>query len=448
MLNVLILDSSATSRHSWYRKISESLQSLEGLSSLEEAFVPNLSLNTLTPEEINYHQPADLYIVGEELITQDPGLLKTIKDKASHIAIIIAVDRQRARSLFQIESLARLGADDLISYDTDAFEVVTKLIILSKRVVTGSKGKIVLIDSAKGGQGVTTISAGLAESLATTGKKILLIDLDSDSQDLSRYLQARPYYNENLSEVLKGTKPLTKENFYDCLSSVFIGSEFFVLPPANFDDYQNQTSSKNLKTLAQLLDLASNEFDFILVDASSLRTPDSNIWYRCCSKLILVVSNDPASCFSTIIKLKLAWSKLGKNQEVLLLENRLSSNGLSSASVRSHINSQLINEQSAWIGQSLIHHSNGSCWPASGQTFHSLGGLKNRQALKICAEILSDQPISQIKRREHLLLSLQLVWNKMFRFWSTWQKQITWKRELLVEPKLIELPRIIDSANI
>ncbi len=438
MLNVIIIDSSATERHFWHQKVSTSLQDVELVNSRESLMIPNVSLNTLAPEEINYHQPANLYLIGEELITQQPGLLHCLKDKNPKAAIIVVVGASKITSLPQLENLIRNGVDDLISPEIRSLELVIKLIVQSQKIDSGSIGKIILIESAKGGQGATTICGAIGEALALTNQRILLIDLDCDSQDLSRYLQARPYFNENLSEVLRGDKLLTKESFADCITSINQNIAVSVLTPANFEDYQNQ------KILTQLISFASQEFDYILIDASSQRVNDLNVWYRLCRDLILIVTNDPASCFSSIIKLKQICTKLTKKQRVLLLENRLNSKGLSSKSVRQQISSQIMLEADCWIQKNISWSSSGYCWPASGKTFYGLSGSHNQQALKNCVELLMYQaePIRLFSRAP---LVFPLVWNYFKNIINSCQKQIVGKKVLLVERGLIELPRITDT---
>ena len=66
-----------------------------------------------------------------------------------------------------------------------------------------SQAQLILVDAGKGGLCVTSVVAGLGDALAAHGKRVLTIDLDMETQDLSRFLQTRPFVNENLQLLLE-----------------------------------------------------------------------------------------------------------------------------------------------------------------------------------------------------------------------------------------------------
>ena len=54
------------------------------------------------------------------------------------------------------------------------------------------------------------------------GKRVILVDLDFETQDLSRFIQARPYINENLQTLIDQTAPVTSDTVKECLTKVWL----------------------------------------------------------------------------------------------------------------------------------------------------------------------------------------------------------------------------------
>lgn len=126
-------------------------------------------------------------------------------------------------------------------------------------------GKTISFVNNKGGCGKTTSVCAIGQYWAKQGKKILFIDLDSQS---------------NLTSIITDTDPATKE-WETTLEDAFIGGPEFGLPIehvtdcidivpsdldlSNFDrDTARQTTRECL--LADLLETVKNDYDYILVD--------------------------------------------------------------------------------------------------------------------------------------------------------------------------------------
>ena len=126
-------------------------------------------------------------------------------------------------------------------------------------------GKTICFVNNKGGCGKTTSVCAVGQAWAKEGKKILFIDLDSQS---------------NLTSIITDTDPATKE-WDTTLEDAFIGGPEYGLPIenvaenidivpsdldlSNFDrDTARQTTRECL--LADLLETVKDKYDFILVD--------------------------------------------------------------------------------------------------------------------------------------------------------------------------------------
>lgn len=126
-------------------------------------------------------------------------------------------------------------------------------------------GKTISFVNNKGGCGKTTTVCAVGQAWAAAGKKILFVDLDSQS---------------NLTSIITNTDPTTKE-WDKTLEDAFIGGPEYGLPiekvtdmmdivPSDLDlsNFDRDTARHPAREclLADLLDTVKDNYDYILVD--------------------------------------------------------------------------------------------------------------------------------------------------------------------------------------
>ncbi len=129
--------------------------------------------------------------------------------------------------------------------------------------------KVITITIRKGGSGKTTTAVNLASGLAKEGKKVLLVDLDSQANaTIAVGIRPETEGMRNISEVLDG-----KVKTADAIQPVY---DFFLL--AGTPDLSNneQLLTANLTPasffkMKNVLDPVLNDYDYIIID-----TPPSN----------------------------------------------------------------------------------------------------------------------------------------------------------------------------
>ena len=121
-----------------------------------------------------------------------------------------------------------------------------------------SKGcKKISITSANAGEGKSITLMNLAISMAETEQRVLLIDADMRRPALSRLLMEKA--NPGLSEVLGGivySHEAIRKDVYPNLDILFSGET----PP-------NPSELLGSQRMRDLLDKASREYDYVLIDA-------------------------------------------------------------------------------------------------------------------------------------------------------------------------------------
>jgi len=152
-------------------------------------------------------------------------------------------------------------SEALTRVSTRHFELQTPA-IAPREIVRNSKGKLLMMMSAKGGAGVTTIACGLAVSLARDfGQRTLLIDLNVPLGDAALSLGLRSEYST--PDALQNIRRLDSV----MLSSLVVRHEsgLCVLPAPS-----EMTSIRFEKdAVLKLLRIARQEFEYVVVDAGS-----------------------------------------------------------------------------------------------------------------------------------------------------------------------------------
>jgi MinD-like ATPase involved in chromosome partitioning or flagellar assembly len=333
-------------------------------------------------------------------------------------------------SLSCLEQIARLGADDVLDERGSAEDFIRKLILLSRKIQKTSAGTLVLIEGGKGGVGTTSLTAALGELLAEQGKRVVVVDGDYESQDLSRFLQAKPFINDPLRLLLDEQRPVTDEFVAQCVVPIWQDMEGFrCMPPPPETDDLYAASASQARIFAGVFEALDSEADCILVDVGAIRGMLRSVLYRIADTLLFVVNNDPASLFASIDRVERAQSALSAGAKLFVVENGAFSGGLSNELLREEFVRSAKVDRSQWIEGSLPFCRQGARWPASGGTLFSQGSKRLAARLTAVAEALGLIPASS---KSHV---------------SQWFKLPSWspKVHTIASPERMALPSPIEE---
>lgn len=152
---------------------------------------------------------------------------------------------------------------------------------------SGSDKKSIVLTSSTPNEGKSTVSLGLAISLAEGGRKVLLVDADlrksvlmgrhkvmNEVKGLSHYLSGQA----NLNDIVCATQ---QEGMYMIFAGVVPPNPSELLGSARFQD---------------LIEKAEKEYDYVIIDAPPLGSViDAAVIARVCDASVLVVAANTVS---------------------------------------------------------------------------------------------------------------------------------------------------------
>lgn len=384
MISLVVIDSSAASRNTLVERISGLVRADIASSGL----VPRIDIRSLSTQEVQFHAAPDICLVGEELSQKSPSELVRLKQIIPYTPILVYVPGP-IKDLFLVEQLARLGADDVITAETTPSEFMRKVVFLSRRNMKAGSGKLVLVDGGKGGVGVTSITAALSELLVFRGKSVVAVDCDFETQDLSRFLQVRPFVNDNLTLLLDEQRPITEESVRECLAAVWGPEHAFscLVPVPETDDLYNM-QGQQLRHWLSVLEVLDGGFNCLVVDIGCARGLLRRALYQVADRLVFVINGDPASFYASIDRLAQARAQLSAGIELAVIENTAGTGGLSNESLRREFMRAARIEDKSWAPLPVPYCRTGSRWPGSGATLYSQSRKGVAAGLDVLAETL------------------------------------------------------------
>lgn len=229
-------------------------------------------------------QKADILVVSEELY--DTSLQR------HSISNIFLMTEQ-----YEENQTAELNVNRIFKY-TSIKEIFNEIIGKSaselKIQKENQKPKIVLVYSACGGTGKTTIALGIAAALTQNYKKVLYINAARLQTFQCRMENQTPITANDVYAKLGSSD----ENLYNEIKHIVRHEDFFYLPPfkaaimslgIEYSIYSNIASSAK----------KSEEFDFIIVDADSTFDEDKAALLGLADKVIIVTEQSLMSVTST-----------------------------------------------------------------------------------------------------------------------------------------------------
>ncbi|RLA78487.1 MAG: ParA family protein [Epsilonproteobacteria bacterium] len=126
--------------------------------------------------------------------------------------------------------------------------------------------EIISIANQKGGVGKTTTAVNLSASLAEKGKKVLLLDIDPQSNATTSLGFTRADYEFNIYHVLIGTKKISEVVLKTSIKKLDLIPSSIGLVGIEKEFYDSRKKNRELILKDKLKEISKN-YDFIIIDS-------------------------------------------------------------------------------------------------------------------------------------------------------------------------------------
>jgi len=148
--------------------------------------------------------------------------------------------------------------------------------------------EIISIANQKGGVGKTTTAVNLAASLAKKGKKVLLLDIDPQSNATTSLGFARSDYEFNIYHVLIGSKKISEVVLKTDVKKLDLVPSNIGLVGIEKEFYNPQKKNREL-VLKDRLKEVSKKYDFIIIDSPPALGPITINALSCSDSVIIPI---------------------------------------------------------------------------------------------------------------------------------------------------------------
>lgn len=221
-----------------------------------QGFVPDavvfvLDSSDITPEFLNFVEEMNLSSIGASAIVMTDNITVDLVNSAAQSGIRQVVSLNMPEDEF-CANISKVVANE---------RKFSQTINVSKKL----RSRVYSFFSGKGGVGKTTICTNTAVTLASLGKKTLLVDLDLQFGDADMALDLNP--NETIVDLARDTNGISIDNLTSCCSSHSSGLSVLASPSS--PELAEYVSSGNVK---EIVDVARNYFEYILLDCGCALT--------------------------------------------------------------------------------------------------------------------------------------------------------------------------------
>lgn len=392
MLTVAIVDSHAEARVRLANGITRTLSE----PGPDLHLLPRISVIPLAPQELKFHATPHVVIIGPGLIEQEITTVSLIRSQLADVKILALVPSDRHR-IGSVEHLIRLGADDVIDAQASGRELLTRLVLLARRVERAKGGKLILVEGVKGGVGATSLTAAFAEMLAQREKDVVVVDGDGMNRCLSRFLKCRPLINENLQLILDGLRSSTPEFVAQTRTAVAAGEYDIgcVAPPSSEERWSDPDGSwiRNFMSSLEVLDEA---VDYVLVDVARLSGSVREALYGAADGILFVATQDPACLPAVVERIKSCSAQIGPDVAISIVRNERDRDGISGSVWQRELKRIKDIPQVKQISAVVPYVAAASRWPVSGSTLVSLGTTAMRASLQLALDTaIGEQPAKE-----------------------------------------------------
>jgi hypothetical protein len=215
--------------------------------------------------------------------------------------------------------------------------------------------------------------------------KVTLVDLDFESQDLTRFFKVRPYFNETLELLLTQGNFISVEQVSQSSHKVWEGDSLEIVPPAPALEGLLRANQCTLRQFRLVLEVIDSQRDVVIVDMAGIPSSVARKLYDIADRVVYLMSLDPSTVHASLMRLKSLTAVSTGEQPIHLAPISVGRDGISSANLIKEFERCLKVRGVTWGEEAVPYISTVRQWPASGSSplemgnsnyrrvFHSLG---------------------------------------------------------------------------
>ena len=238
------------------------------------------------------NNPAELLvIVGPDVDLQaSSSLAEHVRGERPEVSVILL--RRRLDVTILAQAL-RAGFREVIGYDdlTSLSDACRRSLAISRQLIGISggapvqDGKVIMVFNAKGGCGKTTMSTNLGAYIASTGARVLLVDLDVAFGDVAISLQLRP--KASFADLVAMSGHIDAQGLASVVTTHESGLDALCAPsqPSEADRISGELVSEVLR-------VARRSYDYVIIDTPPAFSQHVLVALDQCDMLVLLATLD------------------------------------------------------------------------------------------------------------------------------------------------------------
>lgn len=334
----------------------------------------------ISKDELLLSNNIDAIAIGPAYTIDDALLLvRQLRDSSSNIPIFAFLDADS----FTVTNLQRFERFEVETFRDDEFgpRLANYLLSLVSRQVTRDLGKLIVIDGAKGGIGVTSLASGLAHAAHAAGQSSVILDL-SPSASLLRYCSTERWQSSEFTSLLVDKSKISTDTL-EKLIVVAPNGIHFLLPPAGGTEVR-ELWLRDQSSFELTLDIVSRlceHYDVVIVDlARAEGILPFALLSRADSRLI-VTSNEAASVHLLGLRLP-EFADIPGRSETVAVVNEFNESGLSLEDISAYLRSRARKLEFSCLSHTIPHDSRARFWMGTSNSFYTEAKRPTQRALE------------------------------------------------------------------
>jgi len=330
-------------------------------------------------DEWNHSTHPSIILIGPGTAKNTPDVIAKARNRFGKATIVVMVEEP---SITVLQHYTLYGAHNVLGVSGSQSALFGCILSSLSKNDEIRRGRLVLVDSGKGGIGTTTFAAAFGASLGSHGLKVTLVDLDFESQDLTRFLKVRPYFNETLELLLTQGNFISVEQVSQSCHKVWEGDPLEIVPPAPALEGLLRANQCTLRQFRLVLEVVDSQRDVVIVDMAGIPSSVARKLYEIADNIVYLLSLDPSTVHASLMRLKSLTNGTPGEHPVHLVPVSAGRDGISSTSLIKEFERCLKIRGASWAEKAVPYVSTIRHWPGSGSSPLEMGNRLYRNVLQ------------------------------------------------------------------